>query len=429
MPIPACCQYHLEEAENQAKLSFKERLIKNLKQVGISIFVIGLVLSGLFLILPAKPDIKNLPGSAKEYHIAIVKSIQDTQSGTNRQTGLQQFGQVAEVEYSFLSTKPNTKVTINYEAISNSNNQNKLQVGNWIVTGLQTNPQSGEDILYIVDPSFRLGWIAVLIILFCGVCIYLAGAKGVGAILGMVYSGAILALFTIPWIVNGLDATVVAVISSVLIISVSLFVAHGWNRRTLISFGSLFITILFSISLAFAAVQLTRLSGAGTEDAFYLQNIPELKNLNLQGLLLAGLIIGTLGVLDDIVTAQVAIVEELTKLNAKLHWKDLYNRAMNVGREHIVSLVNTLILAYIATSFPLMISFYIFQRDPWWIVTNREIIAQEIVRSLAGSFALLIAVPITTILATFIFTYLHNRPKQVKFREKGGFSFQDTSLK
>ena len=100
---------------------------------------------------------------------------------------------------------------------------------------------------------------------------------------------------------------------------------------------------------------------------------------------------------------------------------------MNVGRAHIVSLVNTLILAYISTSFPLMISLYIFQTEPWWILVNREMIAQEIIRSLAGSLTLLIAVPITTILATVVFTFLHNRPKEVEFRERSGFSFEESS--
>ncbi|MBC7405960.1 MAG: YibE/F family protein [Candidatus Parcubacteria bacterium] len=426
MSIPACCQYHLQEAEHDSKLTFKERLIKNSKQLGISFFVIFVVFAGLILTMPTKPKIDNLPVAAKEYHVATIKSVVDTQSGGNRQTGLQQFGQKIEAEYSFISSKPNQKVSLDYEAVSNSNNQNKLQVGNWVIVGVQTSPQTGEDIKYIVDPSFRIGWIGVIILVFCVLCIYLAGFKGFGALLGMIYSGGVLALFTIPQIVNGLDATIVALITSILIISVSLFVAHGWNRQTVISFGALSITVLFSIGFSFAAVYLTKLSGAGTEDAFYLQNIPNLKNLNLQGLLLAGIIIGTLGVLDDIVTAQVAIVEELSKLNHRLKWQDLFKRAMNVGRAHIVSLVNTLILAYIATSFPLMISLYMFQTEPWWILVNREMIAQEIIRSLAGSLTLLIAVPITTILATVVFTYLHNRPKEVEFRERSGFSFEES---
>ena len=138
-----------------------------------------------------------------------------------------------------------------------------------------------------------------------------------------------------------------------------------------------------------------------SEEAFFLQATPE-KIFNLRGILLAGIIIGTLGVLDDITTAQAAVVEELHKAQTSFNMRELFTRASSVGREHIISLVNTLVLAYTGASLPLLLLFEIYER-PVWLVLNSEIIIEEIVRMLVGSTALILAVPLTTGLAAWYY--------------------------
>ena len=126
---------------------------------------------------------------------------------------------------------------------------------------------------------------------------------------------------------------------------------------------------------------------------------------NLRGLLLGGIILGALGVLDDITTGQAAAVDELRRANPAFPVRELYRRGLSVGTEHITSLVNTLFLAYAGASLPLFILFTIYDEAPLWVTLNSEFIAEELVRTLVGSVALILAVPITTILASFFARY------------------------
>jgi uncharacterized membrane protein len=143
---------------------------------------------------------------------------------------------------------------------------------------------------------------------------------------------------------------------------------------------------------------LTHLTGGGTEEAFYLQ-IGVLSTLNLRGLLLGGIIIGALGVLDDITTAQTAAVDEISKANPSLRFEELVKRGHSIGREHITSLVNTLALAYVGASLPLLLIFSAAHSEPLWVLLNREYIIEELVRTLIGSITLILGVPISTLLA------------------------------
>jgi uncharacterized membrane protein len=150
------------------------------------------------------------------------------------------------------------------------------------------------------------------------------------------------------------------------------------------------------------AVAVTSLSGAGTEEAVYLQ-LSYLPELNLAGLLLGGIIIGTLGVLDDVTTAQVAAVEEISLANRSLSVAELYKRGLSVGREHIAALVNTLVLAYAGAAFPLFLLFALPDHPPLWVILNGENIIEEVVRALVGGSSLMLAVPIATALAAAVF--------------------------
>ena len=149
------------------------------------------------------------------------------------------------------------------------------------------------------------------------------------------------------------------------------------------------------IFAAVGAVRLASIFGMGTEESVLLQFGP-LENIDLRGLLLGGIVIGALGVLDDITTAQTAVVDELRRANPRMTFRQLYAAGISVGREHIASLINTLALAYVGASLPLLMLFTINDAMPLWVTLNSEFIAEEIVRTLVGSSALLIAVPIST---------------------------------
>lgn len=209
--------------------------------------------------------------------------------------------------------------------------------------------------------------------------------------------------FIIPSIIGGNNPFVMSLLGSGVIASASLYLSHGFSKRTTIALISTLLTLVLAAVLSIIFVEITRLSGAGTEESFFLQFGP-LEQLNLKGLLLGGIIIGALGVLDDITTAQSAAVEEIHNANPKLSAKDLYKRGLSVGKEHIASLVNTLVLAYAGASFPLLLLFSIEDVEPFWVTLNHEYMVEEIVRTLVGSTALIFAVPITTYLAARAFT-------------------------
>ncbi len=153
--------------------------------------------------------------------------------------------------------------------------------------------------------------------------------------------------------------------------------------------------------MAVAAVSFTHLFGMGSEESLFI--LGDLPGISLKGLLLGGIMLGLLGVLDDITTAQSAVVDELKQANQSLSFSELYRRGLSVGREHIASLINTLFLAYAGASLPLFLLFSLNQGQELWMIFNNEMIAEEIVRTLVGSTGLILAVPITTALAAYVF--------------------------
>jgi len=259
----------------------------------------------------------------------------------------------------------------------------------------------GEDYYYVVD-HYRLPSLAVIAVIFVVLIIALARKRGAFSLFGMCVSVAILALYIVPSIIHNHNPLVVSVIGSVMIAVISLYVAHGINRRTTIALISTLLTIVIAVITSILFVEIAHLTGLGSEEAYFVQSGIS-STINLRGLLLGGIIIGVLGILDDITTAQSAAVEEIFRANRTLSFTQLYARGFSVGREHITSLVNTLVLAYAGASLPLFLLFTL-NIQPWWVTLNSESIAEEIIRTLVGSTALALAVPITTGLAAYYYT-------------------------
>nr|MBP9819944.1 YibE/F family protein [Candidatus Woesebacteria bacterium] len=155
--------------------------------------------------------------------------------------------------------------------------------------------------------------------------------------------------------------------------------------------------------LSLSTVRAAQLVGLGSEEAYFLQFGPTAQ-INLQGLLLAGILLGALGVLDDIVVSQVSVVHELKAVSPGLSFEELYQRGLEVGRDHVASLVNTLVLAYAGANLPLFLLFYLNTQSPFWVTLNSDIIAEEVLRTLVGSVALVTAVPVATALAAWVYT-------------------------
>lgn len=265
-----------------------------------------------------------------------------------------------------------------------------------IVAKPPATPGAMKDIYYITD-RYRMPRVAALIILFFVLAIVFGRSRGITSIVGMLFSVLIIFYYIIPRITHGSDPFTTCITGSIIIIFVSLYLSHGFNRRTTLALVSTLIALSAAVGIDLAFVHFAHLIGNGTEEAFYLQF--DNFSVDLQGLLLGGIIIGVLGVLDDVTTGQAAAVEEIHDANPELGFSTLYAKGISVGREHIASLVNTLVLAYVGASFPLLLLYSTQRLQPLWVTLNSSFIAEEIVRTLVGSSVLVLAVPLTTLLA------------------------------
>ncbi len=199
-----------------------------------------------------------------------------------------------------------------------------------------------------------------------------------------------------------------------LIIIVGSYVTHGFNMTTTSAVIGMIFTIIITGFLAYIAVHWARLSGFSNEEAVYL-NLDTRGSIDFVGLLLGGILIGLLGVLYDVAIGQAISVEELHHIAPHIPRRKIFTRAIRIGREHIGALVNTLAIAYVGVSLPLLLLYVHSSSGPISQTINREIFATEIVRTMIGSIGLVIAVPITTIIAIFI---LMKKPKGAVSKEK-----------
>lgn len=252
------------------------------------------------------------------------------------------------------------------------------------------------DAYYIVD-RVRQATLLWLMVAFVVAVIVTGRLVGVASLLGLAASMLVLLRFIVPGILSGHSPVFIAVVGAIVIMASTLFLAHGVNRKTVVALAGTAVALLFTAVLATVTIAAARLTGVASEDTAVLQVLSS-ERISASGLLLAGIIIGALGVLDDVTVAQASAVSEIRRANPLLGPLELYRRAMNVGRDHIAATVNTLVLAYAGASLPLLMLLAI-QGESLTVELNREFIAIEVVRSLVGSIGLVAAVPLTTAIA------------------------------
>lgn len=253
----------------------------------------------------------------------------------------------------------------------------------------------------------RRGSLFILILLFMGAIIAFGGWQGVRSLCAL--AGSFFAIFYIlmPGILGGWNPLLVSILVASGILFAAIFFTHGFNRESLVAYSGTMIAVFLTGIFAIFAVHLTDLSGFTDEATTYL-NLNTRGALDFTALLLGAIIIGILGVLDDIAVTQAAVVTELYGSNAALTIREVYKKALRVGREHVGALVNTLVLAYTGASLPLLLHFYMSSSSLSTAI-NTELFATEIVRTIVGSIGLVLTVPIVTLLAA---VYLKNyKPK------------------
>ncbi|USN53108.1 MAG: YibE/F family protein [Candidatus Nomurabacteria bacterium] len=297
------------------------------------------------------------------------------------------------------------QVTI--EGISDIQIVNSLifKKGDQVIVAASPSPD-GEVRYYLVDAvrSPSLTWLTILFVI---IVLIIGKWKGLRALIVLGLSAAVILWYIVPQILKGADPLVISVVGGAVIMALAIFFTEGYNRHARLAYFSILILLAILLLLSKFFTLAAHLTGLASEEAIFISALQG--GINVEGLLLAGMIIGTLGALDDVILNQIAVVDELRESNPELSTKELHKKAMRVGTTHISSIVNTLFLAYAGASLPLLVLFSVHEAPflSFSDVINSEVIATEIVRTLVGSIVLVLAVPLATFLAVRFYDKTH----------------------
>ncbi|MEH6374386.1 YibE/F family protein [Streptomyces sp. KLMMK] len=260
-------------------------------------------------------------------------------------------------------------------------------------------PKAPKNLQYSVSDVNRTLPMAILAAVFALAVVVVGRLRGLFALIALVISFGVLTLFILPAILQGSDPLVVAVMGGSAIMLIALYMCHGLTARTSVAVIGTLTSLLLIGLLGTIFTSWAHLTGNTDDQTGLVHSLyPEIE---IRGLLLAGIIIGSLGVLDDVTVTQTSAVWELKDADPTASWRKLYGAAMRIGRDHIASVVNTLVLAYAGASLPLLLLFSIADSGVGTVATS-EIVAEEIIRTLVGSIGLVASVPVTTALAALV---------------------------
>lgn len=342
------------------------------------------------------------PGYKEEF--VRGKVIDVVKEGTESFSGISIFIQNLKVK---ISEGPEKDKVVEIEkSISPKFSEQKVLEGQEVIVKKTSSDTSTQ---YFIYEPFRLNILLYVAIFFFLFIVFVAGKRGIGAVAGLAISVLVIIFYIIPQIIQGQDPLLICILGSIAILLTSTYIAHGISFKTTIAVLGTAVSLLFAAGISIFLVNMLHIFGLGSEDIYNLQ-MGDKASINPKGLLLGSILIGTLGALNDITTTQAITMFTLVRENPKQKILDLFEKGMVIGKEHIASLINTLVLAYAGSSLAVFIFFGLNPSNlPWWVILNNEATVEEIVRSLGGSIALILAVPLTTLLAAWFALRFHKR--------------------
>ncbi|MGW3862731.1 YibE/F family protein [Streptomyces sp. NPDC005047] len=284
-----------------------------------------------------------------------------------------------------------------FEEIVQPDQSRQLHEGQEVVVAYE--PSAPRDLQYSVTDINRRLPLALLAGIFALAVVVVGRLRGLMALISLAISFLLLNFFILPAILQGSNPLLVAVIGSSAIMLIALYLCHGLSARTSVAVLGTLISLLLIGVLGSLFIDWAALTGNTDDNTGLIHGL--YPSIDMSGLLLAGVIIGSLGVLDDVTVTQTSAVWELHEANPTMGWRGLYRAGIRIGRDHIASVVNTLVLAYAGAALPLLLLFSIAQSGVG-TVANSELVAEEIVRTLVGSIGLVASVPVTTALAALV---------------------------
>lgn len=378
------------------------RQVRILLTLLVAPFAVATVV-GLFILWPAHGSVE-VPaaiGPQPERAEAVLLSVTRAPcSGTLDDPG----GPPCSTATARIRTGPHRGETVDLPETAAGGYGSLLEPGDRVIIALVGGDGPGAG--WYFDDFARRRPMILLAVLFAGAVVLLGRWRGVFSLVGLVFSLGFLVRFVLPSILEGHDPVAVALVGAAAVMFFALYLAHGFNVRTTSAVAGTLASLLLIGILSSLFVETTHLTGLASEESGFLRALAG--NVDIHGLLLGGIVIGSLGVLDDVTVTQASAVWELSLANTTYGFRQLYGAAVRIGRDHIASTVNTLVLAYAGASLPLLVLFTLSNR-PLSDVLTGEVVAQEIVRTLVGSIGLVAAVPITTALTAFVATR-HRQP-------------------
>jgi uncharacterized membrane protein len=329
---------------------------------------------------PTPPQFRTAAGAAVTYVHGTTRSVQPAACETGGPVG------TCTIAHVTLSSGADAAVLLTNDA-----SQPVVHVGDHVVLA-KTADENGRAVYYFDDFS-RGRPLLVLTVLFVVLALAIGRRRGLTAILGLGVVFAVLVEFLLPALLSGGNPLFLALVSGSGVMIVVLYLGHGVSARTTVAVLGTLSGLVLVGGLGALAVGPARLTGLGSDDFTALSSVTH--HLDVAGLLLAGLVIGSLGVLNDVTVTQASAVWELHEANPELGRGRLYSAAMRIGRDHIASTIYTLLLAYAGAALPVLLLFTVAS-EPLGVVLNGDLVASDIVRSLVGAIGLLLAVPLTT---------------------------------
>jgi uncharacterized membrane protein len=273
-------------------------------------------------------------------------------------------------------------------------------VGDEVIVSLSAQP---DGTFIAVSDRWRIPVLGLAVAVFALAVVAVGGWRGVRSLLALAFTLTVIVRIVLPLALGGTPPIPLAVVGATGITIVTLLLTEGWRATTLAAAMGTFLALGLTAILAavFSGLaEFTRIQSS--DNLVYLQGLLGTE-IDASGILMAGLIFAALGVLDDVTISQAATVQELHLTDPHAGQRALFGRAMNVGRSHISATVNTLVLAYVGASLPLMLLLAAGDQSPLAIVSD-EAVAVEILRALVGSIGIVAAVPLTTLISAFLVT-------------------------
>lgn len=236
--------------------------------------------------------------------------------------------------------------------------------------------------------------------------------KGVQAVLALFITTWILFGYLLPFFQQNPDQILsIGVLACFGFLLINFMLGHGFNIASWVAFGSSAFSFVLSIFVSIFVASLFRLNGLGSDGSIFLASVG-FTTAQLRNLFLIGTFLAVTGALDDVTSAQAVSIKEMASFSGGSSFWQLYKHGTKVGQEHLVSMINTLILAFVGASLPTFMVLYLQNQTNFWFLLSREDVLEEIVRSLLASFTLVLAIPLTTVLASYVFSRIYSKKEQ-----------------